>query len=193
MSYTVMRRQLLVVGCVITLVVPVSLRAGPSFNPDRDELAKASEQAGAELHLGLQKVHEMLMYLELRDVARADAARAVALKHLQRSADLYDKVVEIAPNQRIVVKVTTQSEEASIQAFRERLRERKIDFPTTERELARLAVTAVREHADVLKDSKFKANKTDYERLRAVLRSQSLLLDLGILTSIAWTVSTRAR
>ena len=193
MSYRMTRRLIVATACSLALLRTLPLNAGPSFNPDRDVLAKASEGAGAELHLGLQKVHEMLMYLELRDLGRADAAKSVALKHLDVATEAYEKVAKLAPNQKIVVKTTTPSEDSSVQAFRERLRERKIQMPSTERELAELAVVAVREYAGVLRESKFKATRSDYERLRVLLRSQALLLDLGILTSIAWTVSAPVR
>jgi hypothetical protein len=134
----------------------------------------------------------MLMYLELRDVGRVEETRNAALKQLDNSVALYEKVAELAPNQRIVIR-PTEDQQASIQAFYARLQERKLAKPTTERELAKLAVTSVREHAEVLRGSKFIATKGDYERLRKVLQSQSLLLDLGILTSIAWTVASRTQ
>lgn len=165
--------------------------AGPSFNPDRDELAELSGKAGAELHLAFQKFHEALMHLELRDVKRASDARAAALKHFEISIATFKEVADKAPKQKLVYKPRNQSDQAALAAFNARLAERKIPAPSTERELATLAVKAISDHVGVLKETSFTATKADYIRLRDLLRSQAILLDLGILTSIVWTVSQR--
>lgn len=165
--------------------------AGPSFNSDRDELAQLSSEAGAELHVAFARFHDMLQFLERRDIGRANEAKADALKHFKASTAKFEKVAETAPNQKIVFTPKSPGDEAALAAFKRRLVEQKIDIPSTERELAKLAVKAVGEHTAVLEKFSFRATKADYAMLREVLKSQAIVLDLGILSSIVWTVSVR--
>lgn len=163
--------------------------AGPTFNSDRKELDKLSANAGAELHRGFQKFHEMLMYLELKETQHATDSKAAALQHFNESIVLFKKVSETAPNQKIIYKPKDDREKDALASFQNRLKELGIAEPTTEKQLAELAVTTVTDHLYALEKSSFKATKADYPPLRKVLRSQALLLDLGILTSIVWTLS----
>ncbi|MGC5704075.1 hypothetical protein J4P02_28125 [Pseudomonas sp. NFXW11] len=163
--------------------------AGPSFNSDRETLAKGSDQAGAELHRGFQAFHEMLMYLELRDSDNASKAKALALQHFNQSVVLFKKVSTDAPEQKIVYQPGTDEEKDAIEAFQNRLKELDLATPSTEKQLAELAVTAITRHIQIMEKTSFKRTKADYPALRKVLRSQALLLDLGILTSIVWTLS----
>lgn len=179
------------VGVALSALLMLRADAGPSFNPDREELAELSGKAGAELHLAFQKFHEMLMFLELRDTGRATSAKGAALKHLDSSVELFKQVAAKAPNQKIIYKPKDESDNNALTSFKARLTERKIQVPSTERELASLAVKAVSDHAAVLREASFKATKADYNTLRRVLRSQAIVLDLGILSSIVWTVSVR--
>ena len=178
-------------GLAISASLGLHAIAGPSFNPDRDELAQLSGEAGAELHVAFARFHDMLQFLERRDVGRANEAKADALKHFKTSATTFEKVAETAPNQKIVFIPKSPGDEAALDAFKRRLAEQKIPIPSTERELAKLAVKAVSEHAAVLEKSNFRATKADYAMLREVLKSQAIVLDLGILSSIVWTVSVR--
>ncbi|AZE48196.1 hypothetical protein C4K04_2523 [Pseudomonas chlororaphis] len=184
-------RCLLYTGFCIVLAGLLSLQAsaGPSFDADRKGLEKLSTSAGAELHRGLQKFHEMLMYLELRDTLHATEAKAAALEHFNESAALYKKVTASAPEQKILYQPRDDSEKEAIAAFQNRLQELDIALPGTEKQLANLAVTVVTRHIHVLERSSFKATRADYPSLRKALRSQALLLDLGILSSIVWSLS----
>lgn len=181
----------ILVGVALSALLMLPAGAGPSFNPDREELAELSSKAGAELHLAFQKFHEMLMFLELREIDRATESKGIALKHLDTSIALFQQVADKAPKQRIIYKPKDKNDEAALASFKARLSERKIEIPSTERELASLAVKAVSDHAAVLRNTSFKATKADYNALREVLRSQAIVLDLGILSSIVWTVSVR--
>ncbi|QQZ44165.1 hypothetical protein IF690_11730 [Pseudomonas sp. SK3(2021)] len=184
-------RCLLYTGFCIVLAGLASLQAtaGPSFDADRKELGKLSASAGAELHRGLQKSHEMLMYLELRDTLHATEAKAAALQHFNESAVLFKKVAASAPERKILYQPRDDREKEAIAAFQERLKELDVALPGTEKQLADLAVTAVTRHIHVLEKSSFKATQADYPSLRKALRSQALLLDLGILSSIVWSLS----
>ncbi|AJO77897.1 hypothetical protein [Pseudomonas sp. MRSN 12121] len=178
-------------GVALCLAGLVSLQAmaGPSFDANRKELEKLSANAGAELHRGFQKSHEMLMYLELKDAPHATEAKAAALQHFNESIALFKNVSEIAPDRKIAYPPGDDRDQDALAAFQERLKEMDIARPTTEKELAELAVKAVTRHLYVLEKSSFKATRADYPALRKVLRSQALLLDLGILTSIVWSLS----
>ena len=178
-------------GVALSMVLSLRAGAGPSFNPDRDELAELSGKAGAKLHQGLQKSHEMLMFLELRNADRAASAKDEALKELGASIELFKQVADKAPNQKIIYKPKDKNDEAALASFKAHLDGRKIQMPSTERELASLAAKAVSDHAAVLRSVTFKATKADYNGLRKLLRSQATVLDLGILSSIVWTVSIR--
>lgn len=178
-------------GLALSAALVLHAVAGPSFNPDRDELAQLSGEAGAELHVAFARFHEMLQFLERRDVGRANDAKADALKHFKTSTAMFEKVAQTAPSQKIVFTPKSPADEAALAAFKRRLVEQKIPIPSTERELAKLAVKAVSEHTVVLEKSNFRATKADYVMLREVLKSQAIVLDLGILSSIVWTVSVR--
>ncbi|WP_053268677.1 hypothetical protein [Pseudomonas chlororaphis] len=184
-------RCLLYTGFYIVLAGLASLQAtaGPSFDADRKGLEKLSANAGAELHRGLQKFHEMLMYLELQDTLHATEAKAAALEHFSESVVLFKKVTASAPERKILYQPRDDSEKEAIAAFQNRLKELDIAEPDTEKQLANLAVTVLTKHIHVLEKSSFKATKADYSPLRKTLRSQALLLDLGILTSIVWSLS----
>ncbi|XVO83807.1 hypothetical protein ACQ9ZH_11080 [Pseudomonas chlororaphis] len=184
-------RCLLYTGFYIVLAGLASLQAtaGPSFDADRKGLEKLSANAGAELHRGLQKFHEMLMYLELKDTLHATEAKAAALQHFSESVVLFKKVTASAPERKILYQPRDDSEKEAIAAFQDRLKELDIAVPDTEKQLANLAVTVLTKHIHVLEKSSFKATKADYSPLRKTLRSQALLLDLGILTSIVWSLS----
>ncbi|MGV6958671.1 hypothetical protein [Pseudomonas chlororaphis] len=184
-------RCLLYTGFCIVLAGLASLQAtaGPSFDADRKGLEKLSANAGAELHRGLQKFHEMLMYLELQDTLHATEAKAAALQHFSESVVLFKKVTASAPERKILYQPRDDSEKEAIAAFQNRLKELDIAVPDTEKQLANLAVTVLTKHIHVLEKSSFKATKADYSPLRKTLRSQALLLDLGILTSIVWSLS----
>ncbi|AZD98208.1 hypothetical protein [Pseudomonas chlororaphis] len=184
-------RCLLYTGFCIVLAGLASLQAtaGPSFDADRKGLEKLSANAGAELHRGLQKFHEMLMYLELQDTLHATEAKAAALEHFSESVVLFKKVTASAPERKILYQPRDDSEKEAIAAFQDRLKELDIAVPDTEKQLANLAVTVLTKHIHVLEKSSFKATKADYSPLRKTLRSQALLLDLGILTSIVWSLS----
>ncbi|WP_028682126.1 hypothetical protein [Pseudomonas chlororaphis] len=184
-------RCLLYTGFCIVLAGLASLQAtaGPSFDADRKGLEKLSANAGAELHRGLQKFHEMLMYLELKDTLHATEAKAAALEHFSESVVLFKKVTASAPERKILYQPRDDSEKEAIAAFQNRLKELDIAVPDTEKQLANLAVTVLTKHIHVLEKSSFKATKADYSPLRKTLRSQALLLDLGILTSIVWSLS----
>ncbi len=184
-------RCLLYTGFCIVLTGLASLQAtaGPSFDADRKGLEKLSANAGAELHRGLQKFHEMLMYLELQDTLHATEAKAAALEHFSESVVLFKKVTASAPERKILYQPRDDSEKEAIAAFQNRLKELDIAEPDTEKQLANLAVTVLTKHIHVLEKSSFKATKADYSPLRKTLRSQALLLDLGILTSIVWSLS----
>ncbi|AZE10592.1 hypothetical protein C4K10_2312 [Pseudomonas chlororaphis subsp. aureofaciens] len=184
-------RCLLYTGFYIVLAGLASLQAtaGPSFDADRKGLEKLSANAGAELHRGLQKFHEMLMYLELQDTLHATEAKAAALEHFSESVVLFKKVTASAPERKILYQPRDDSEKEAIAAFQNRLKELDIAVPDTEKQLANLAVTVLTKHIHVLEKSSFKATKADYSPLRKALRSQALLLDLGILTSIVWSLS----
>ncbi|AZE22771.1 hypothetical protein [Pseudomonas chlororaphis] len=184
-------RCLLYTGFYIVLAGLASLQAtaGPSFDADRKGLEKLSANAGAELHRGLQKFHEMLMYLELKDTLHATEAKAAALEHFSESVVLFKKVTASAPERKILYQPRDDSEKEAIAAFQNRLKELDIAEPDTEKQLANLAVTVLTKHIHVLEKSSFKATKADYSPLRKTLRSQALLLDLGILTSIVWSLS----
>ncbi|PWY39938.1 hypothetical protein [Pseudomonas sp. RW409] len=184
-------RCLLYTGFCIVLAGLASLQAtaGPSFDADRKGLEKLSANAGAELHRGLQKFHEMLMYLELKDTLHATEAKAAALQHFSESVVLFKKVTASAPERKILYQPRDDSEKEAIAAFQDRLKELDIAVPDTEKQLANLAVTVLTKHIHVLEKSSFKATKADYSPLRKTLRSQALLLDLGILTSIVWSLS----
>ncbi|EIM18669.1 hypothetical protein [Pseudomonas chlororaphis] len=184
-------RCLLYTGFCIVLAGLASLQAtaGPSFDADRKGLEKLSANAGAELHRGLQKFHEMLMYLELQDTLHATEAKAAALEHFSESVVLFKKVTASAPERKILYQPRDDSEKEAITAFQNRLKELDIAVPDTEKQLANLAVTVLTKHIHVLEKSSFKATKADYSPLRKTLRSQALLLDLGILTSIVWSLS----
>ncbi|AZD54099.1 hypothetical protein [Pseudomonas chlororaphis] len=184
-------RCLLYTGFCIVLAGLASLQAtaGPSFDADRKGLEKLSANAGAELHRGLQKFHEMLMYLELQDTLHATEAKAAALEHFNESVALYKKVTASAPEQKILYQPRDDSEKEAIAAFQNRLKELDIAVPGTEKQLANLAVTVVTRHIHALERSSFKATRADYSPLRKTLRSQALLLDLGILSSIVWSLS----
>ncbi|POA62992.1 hypothetical protein [Pseudomonas sp. GW531-T4] len=184
-------RCLLYTGFYIVLAGLASLQAtaGPSFDADRKGLEKLSANAGAELHRGLQKFHEMLMYLELQDTLHATEAKAAALEHFSESVVLFKKVTASAPERKILYQPRDDSEKEAIAAFQNRLKELDIAVPDTEKQLANLAVTVLTKHIHVLEKSSFKATKADYSPLRKTLRSQALLLDLGILTSIVWSLS----
>ncbi|AZE04428.1 hypothetical protein [Pseudomonas chlororaphis] len=184
-------RCLLYTGFCIVLAGLASLQAtaGPSFDADRKGLEKLSANAGAELHRGVQKFHEMLMYLELQDTLHATEAKAAALQHFSESVVLFKKVTASAPERKILYQPRDDSEKEAITAFQNRLKELDIAVPDTEKQLANLAVTVLTKHIHVLEKSSFKATKADYSPLRKTLRSQALLLDLGILTSIVWSLS----
>ncbi|OLF54462.1 hypothetical protein [Pseudomonas chlororaphis] len=174
---------------LLTGLASLQATAGPSFNSDREALAKGSDLAGAELHRGFQAFHEMLMYLELGETDNANKSKALALQHFNESVVLFKKVSAEAPEQKIVYQPSTNEEKDVIGAFQGRLKELGLAEPATEKQLAELAVTAITRHIQVLEKSSFKRSKADYPVLRKALRSQALLLDLGILTSIVWTLS----
>ncbi|QTT89715.1 hypothetical protein [Pseudomonas chlororaphis] len=184
-------RCLLYTGFCILLTGLAGLQAsaGPSFDADRKGLEKLSANAGAELHRGFQKFHEMLMYLELKEPLHATEAKAAALQHFSESVVLFKKVTASAPERKILYQPRDDSEKEAIAAFQDRLKELGIAEPDTEKQLANLAVTVLTKHIYVLEKSSFKATKADYSPLRKALRSQALLLDLGILTSIVWSLS----
>ncbi|AZD28970.1 hypothetical protein [Pseudomonas chlororaphis] len=184
-------RCLLYTGFCIVLAGLASLQAmaGPSFDADRKGLEKLSANAGAELHRGLQKFHEMLMYLGLKETLHATEAKAAALEHFNESVALYKKVTASAPERKILYQPRDDSEKEAIAAFQDRLKELDMAVPGTEKQLADLAVTVVTRHIHVLERSSFKATQADYPSLRKALRSQALLLDLGILSSIVWSLS----
>ncbi|MGE7958593.1 hypothetical protein ACQKQA_18740 [Pseudomonas sp. NPDC089530] len=178
-------------GVVLCLAGLVGLQAvaGPSFNTDRQALDKLSASAGTELQRGFQNFHEMLMFLEQKDVTHATEAKAAALQHFNESVALFKRVSEKASEQKIAYQPKDDSEKEIVGAFQNRLKELGIPEPATEKQLASLAVTAVTKHIHVLERSSFKGTQADYPTLRKVLRSEAQLLDLGILTSMVWTLS----
>jgi hypothetical protein len=182
---------LLCAGSLLVLAGLSSLQAaaGPSFDADRKELEKISASAGAELHRGIQKFHEVLMYLALRDTLHATEAKAVALEHFNESVALFKKVSETAANRKIVYQPRDDREKEILASFQARLKELDIAVPGTEKQLAELAVTVMTRHIHLLERSSFKATQADYPSLRKALRSQALLLDLGILSSMVWSLS----
>lgn len=122
-------------------------------------------------------------------LANLARAKALALQYVNQSVVLFNKVSTDAPEQKIIYQPGTDEEKDAIDAFQNRLKELDLTTPTTEKQLAELAVTAITWHIQIMEKTSFKRTKTDYPALRKVLRSQALLLDLGILTSMVWPLS----
>jgi hypothetical protein len=164
--------------------------AGPSFNSDRAGLVQASEAAGAELQRGFAQFHEMLRCLELHDQKCVDTARQGSLASFDKATGLFAEVAAKAPKQSLVMNPASDQEKEALESFRSLLQRREIPFPATERDLAEIAVKLVQQHSELLRKATFKGTKADYPTLRRVLSSQGAVLDIGILSSITWTISS---
>lgn len=172
------------------LAIGSAAHAGPSFNSDREGLVKLSEAAGAELQRGFSQFHEMLRCMELHDPKCVDDARQRSLASFDKAATLFEDVAADAPKQKLVMNPTSDEEKQALASLQSLLQQREIPFPATEQALAEIAVKLVRQHAELLRKANFKGTKADYPLLRRVLSSQGAVLDIGILSSIAWTIST---
>ncbi|WOE81938.1 hypothetical protein RZO07_12195 [Pseudomonas protegens] len=106
-------------------------------------------------------------------LANLARAKAVALQHVNQSVVLFNKVSTDAPEQKIVYQPGTGEEKDAIDAFQNRLRELDLATPTTEKQLAELAVTAITRHIQIMEKNSFKRTKADYSVLRKVLRLQA--------------------
>jgi len=164
--------------------------ASPSFNTNRPNLQKNSREAGAMLNDGLAASHTMFKFLEYQSFNEANSERNRAVQFLKDAKVKYEGLVKQAPDQDLVMRPSTDDEKSAEQDFRKRLAEAKIEQPKTERQLAAIAVTVVTQHLKLLDELKFKGGRDDNERLRALIHSQATLLELGILTTIAWDIST---
>ena len=190
-----MQLKKLIDGIALSLVLALSLSvqayAGPSFNTSREELSKLSGEAGSEFHLGFARFHDMLHFLELRDEKSMATAKEQALEKLDRSMKMFSDITEKTPAQKLIIKPKTKEDELALQSFQRHLEQRKIPFPSSEKELASIAVSTIKDFRSLLAETKLTGTKDDYHRLLALLRAQGFILDIGILSSIVWNITER--
>lgn len=177
---------------LVGLVVSLSVYGRPAFNSDRPELIKDSQAAGAELNSAFERTHVMFRYVEFQSIAEAEKERTATIAQFQKALDMFRGVEKLAPNQELVAAPKTADDMTALDDFKRHLKTENLSFPKTEKQLAELAVVLIDRHTNVLRETQLKGGKGDNQRLRKLIKSQALLLELGILTSIAWDIAPRA-
>lgn len=176
---------------LVGLIVSASAYGRPSFNSDRPELIKSSQAAGAELNRAFERTHVMFRYVEFQSIAEAEKERTATIAQFQKALDLFRNVEKLAPNQELVAAPATEDDKTALNDLARHIGAEKLSFPKTEKELAKLAIILVERHTNLMRETQLKGGKGDNERLRKLIKSHALLLELGILTSIAWDISPR--
>lgn len=170
-----------------------AMLGGPSFNAKGPELARLSQQAGGQLHLAFSEFHNMLSLIELADLESARLALGRSVGQLDEALNLYREMVRSAPRQELVLPqegALNEDQRRAITILRDVLSRRDIAFPSTERDLAELAVRFVSGFREQL--SLFEVTETDddLEQYRRLFSNQALLLNVGVLASIVWSLTS---
>ena len=163
--------------------------AGPSFNSNREKFEEASRRAGAKLHEAVELTHAMYRLLELRKNDDAEASRQKAIKTFEEARSLYAALAKDTPNQPLKISPTSSESAQAAKDLVQYCNVLKIKPPDTERQLAEVAAAVVEKHRTVLSETKMSGTPADYQPMRVLMKSEAFVMDVGIVTSIVWTIS----
>jgi len=177
---------------VALLTIAASACAGPSFNTNREKLDERSREAGAKLQEAVELTHRMYRLLELRKGSQVEEVRQQALAAFAAARDQYEQLAKDTPLQPLKVMPNSNESKDAESAFRDYCKVLKLKYPDTERELAAIAITIVEHHRQVLAATKLSGTAADYPPIRMLMKSEAIVMDVGIVTSIVWTIAPAA-
>jgi hypothetical protein len=175
------------------LAFTASAFAGASFNTNRDELDARSREAGDQLQQAVQLTHGIFRALEKKSNAGAAQQTQQAIDAFDGARRKYQGLVEQTPMQPLRLDPDTSESKQALEDLHRYCAMARLDFPKTERDLANVAVRIVENHIKVLSSMKFSGTPSDYGPIRALLRSESFVMEVGIVTSIVWTIAPPAK
>jgi hypothetical protein len=176
---------------VIPLLTSQVAVAGSAFNTSREELDKQSRAAGEHLQDGLALCHEMLGALEVRNTDEAEKLRHEALEKLDDALNELRAIQELAPKQELLLSPRNELDKEVLDLLHQRLEARKTEFPRTERDLADLAVNAVRGFRAILVDTKLRGETDDLPAMYKLIMENTFVEQVGIMDSIVWDMQRR--
>lgn len=181
----------LLLSVVLFLITGYS-SAGPSFNSNREELAAISVKAGGQVQKGLAAFHEMLYQLEYKRLDAVEIERSNTIQRFNEALGTFEQLADRAPNQALVLDTETEDVRRAVARLRQRLNEHSIEFPETEKELARVAIDVVNIFLNRLQETKLDGSTNDHHELWETIQVEAFLEEVGILVSIAWAASSRS-
>lgn len=176
---------------VALLTIAGSACAGASFNTNREKLDERSREAGAKLQEAVELTHRMYRLLELRK-GSVEEVRQQALAAFAAAHDQYEQLAKDTPLQPIKMMPNSNESKDAESALRDYCKALKLKYPDTERELAAIAITIVERHRQVLAATKLSGTAADYQPIRTLMKSEAIVMDVGIVTSIVWTIAPAA-
>jgi hypothetical protein len=190
MPAAIMRRVALgLIGC---LMMVATASAGPYFNADRPAVSDLSRVAVAQLNAARIAVIEMFTALDAGNGNEVALSRSRALSDLQGALGIFREIGEKVGTRPLSIKPRSDEEGHIIDEFMAALQKRKIEPPTTERDLAKLAVTIVDLYAQSLEKASLAGFPKQWQGVRQIILSEIDLLYVGNLASIVWVISAPA-
>lgn len=175
------------------LVATAPAFAGASFNTDRDELDARSRDAGDQLQQAVQLTHGIFRALEKKNSAGVGQQTQQAIDAFDGARKKYQELAEQTPLQPLRFEPDTSEAKQALDDLHRYCAMARLDFPKTERDLANVAVRILENHVKVLRSMKFSGTPSDYGPIRVLLRSESFVMEVGIVTSIVWTIAPPAK
>jgi hypothetical protein len=163
--------------------------AGPYFNTSRKEVDGQSREAVKQLSDARILIIRMFTDLDMGQMESARTERSQAINLLQLAVVQFQDIETKAPNQPLRFSISSDEDKRIVGEFTQELVKRKLDFPKTEKELARLAVVVVKNYLVDVQKANLEGFPKNWRGVRQIILSEVDLLTIGNLVSIVWIIS----
>jgi RecA/RadA recombinase len=162
---------------------------GPYFNSYRTEVDSLSREAVRLLGEARKATIDMFHDLDVEDRKAADDHRKAALSALASARQLFEDLAAKVGDRVLVMKPASADEQLVLAQFRAALEKHKIPFPTTERQLANIAIVVVDNYGRTIARANLDGFPRNWKGVREIILSEIVLLDVGNLVSVVWVIS----